>query len=189
MARDRPTGVAVQGERGCFSETAARRLAGAGAVAAWFETFEEVAAAVAAGAVRCGVLPVDNSLAGPVVDLADLLQRHGLVGRTEVTLPIRQCLIAAEPVALETLREVRSHAVALGQCRRFLAEHPWIRPVAVPDTAGAVREVCGAGRRDLAAIGGREAAALYGGAVLVEGIADRPENFTRFVLIERGGEQ
>jgi prephenate dehydratase len=103
----------------------------------------------------------------------------------EVTVSIRQCLIAPRPAPLAVIREVRSHPVALSQCRRFLAEHPWMRPVATADTAGAVRELMAEGRRDLAAIAGAPAAALHGACILAGDIADRADNVTRFVLFER----
>ena len=178
--------VAIQGEPGSFSESAARRLVPEPAIAC-FDSFEKVAAAVAAGTAACGVLPVSNSVVGEVVDLAGLLQANELIATQEVSLPLEQCLIAARAVPLQEVREVRSHPVALGQCRRFLEAHPWMAAVPAADTAGAVREVCAAGREDLAAIAGRAAADRYGGKVLVAGIADRPDNVTRFVLLERAG--
>jgi prephenate dehydratase len=176
--------VAIQGERGSFSESAAHRLVGTATVAC-FESFEEVATAVADRRVELGVLPAENSLVGSVVDLAALLVKHGLVSVREVSVPIRQCLIAAARVELADVREVRSHPVALRQCRGFLEAHPWMRAVETADTAGAVREACVARRADLAAIAGREAAELHGACILAEDIADRPDNVTRFVLFER----
>jgi prephenate dehydratase len=176
--------VAIQGEPGSFSDSAARRMVGPAAVISC-ESFEEVAAAVAERRVDYGVLPAENSLVGSVVDLDALLGERGLVGARELTVPIRQCLIAASPLKLADVQEVRSHPVALSQCRRFLSRHPWMRAVAVADTAGAVREMCAAGRPDLAAIAGPEAAELYGAHILADGIADRGDNATRFVLIQR----
>lgn len=176
--------VAIQGEPGSFSEAAARRLAPTARIAC-YGTFEEVAAAVARGAAERGLLPAENSLVGRVADLKGLLEEHALAHVDEVTLPIRQCLIAALPVHLADVREVRSHPVALSQCRRFLETHPWMRAVAVADTAGAVREIVAEGRPELAAIAGEAAAEVHGGRILAWDIADRADNVTRFVLFAR----
>jgi prephenate dehydratase len=176
--------VAIQGACGSFSHSAASRLVGAASFL-HLETFAGVAAAVARGEADAGVLPAENSLVGQVADVAALLAEKGLSAVAELAFPIRQCLIAAAPVPLDVIREVRSHRVALEQCRRFLREHPWMAPAAAWDTAGAVREVCTARRPDLAAIGAARAAEVHGGVVLAEGIADHPDNVTRFVLFER----
>jgi prephenate dehydratase len=176
--------VAIQGERGSFSEQAVRALAPTARIAC-FDTFEDVVAAVAEGAAEAGVLPSENSLVGPVADLTRLFAAHGLRPIGETAIPIRQCLIAARPSALSEVGEVRSHPVALRQCRRFLEAHPWMRPVATADTAGAVREVVAEGRADLAAIAGAAAADVHGAYILARDIADRADNATRFVLFER----
>lgn len=182
-----PIAVAIQGEPGSFSEEAARRLLGS-AAAAEFGSFEQVAAAVAEGVSELGLLPASNSVIGRVVDLEELFARYALEAVDEITLPIHQCLIASRRMTLREVQEVWSHPVALAQCRRFLERHPWMRAVAVADTAGAVRDVCASPRRDLAAIAGSAAARLHGGTILRRGIADRPDNATRFVLFRRKSE-
>jgi prephenate dehydratase len=175
--------VAIQGEPGSFSAAAAQRFMPAPRITC-FDSFEEVVDSVACGISSYGVLPVSNSLAGRVLDLDVVLAGRDLVASRELWLPIRQCLIAPREIDLARIREVHSHRIALRQCRRFLRKHSWIVPVEAPDTAGAVRIVCKSGRSDLAAIAGSDAAGLYGGVVLVEGIADRPDNITLFVLVE-----
>jgi prephenate dehydratase len=82
------------------------------------------------------------------------------------------------------MRRVLSHPVAIAQCRRFLQAHPALSPVPVFDTAGAVAEIVRSGWTDAGAIASRRAAEVYGAVVLVDDIQDRPDNFTRFVLIE-----
>jgi prephenate dehydratase len=79
---------------------------------------------------------------------------------------------------------VLSHPVAIAQCQRFLQAHPAVRPVPVFDTAGAVAEIVRAGGTDAGAIASRRAAGVYGAVVLIDDIQDRPDNFTRFLLIE-----
>ncbi|MBA2566057.1 MAG: hypothetical protein H0V09_11645 [Gemmatimonadetes bacterium] len=176
--------VSIQGEPGSFSESAARRLVDSPSLAS-FGSFDEAAGAVASGAVRYGVLPVVNSLAGEVLALPEILDRHGLATVAEVSLTIRQCLIAPAPAELGQIVEVRSHPIALRQCRRFFAAHPWMNPKRAADTAGAVKEICASRPRGVAAIAGAAAAERYGGVILAEGIADSPNNVTTFVLLER----
>jgi prephenate dehydratase len=178
--------VAIQGWAGSFSDTAARHLL-PGTARMSFETFDGAVAAVTGGAARWALIPAANTIAGRVADVEALAARHRLRPVREIVLPVRQCLIAARAVPLEDLREVRSHPVALLQCGRFLAAHPWIRPVEAVDTAIAVRDVCAEGRDDLAAIAGGPAAEVWGGAVLAADIADRHDNLTRFVLLEGRG--
>ncbi|MFN2431475.1 MAG: prephenate dehydratase domain-containing protein [Gemmatimonadota bacterium] len=175
--------VAIQGEAGSFSDAAARRMLPESELVCC-DTFEHAAARVAAGDAAYAVLPVENALAGEVLDVSALMARHGLHAVAELVVPIRQSLIAADGTALDAVREVRSHPVALAQCRRFFEERPRIRAVETADTAGAVREVCSVGGGDLAAIGPAAAAELHGGRVLVEDVSDRTDNRTRFVLIE-----
>ena len=99
---------------------------------------------------------------------------------------IRHNLIAMPGVKLEEMRQVISHPVALSQCRRFLAAHPRFEVVTFYDTAGSVKHLMAEGLRDVAGIAPELAAEEYGGEVLVAGIEDHAENFTRFHLVTRG---
>jgi prephenate dehydratase len=177
--------VAYQGEPGAFSEAAVRHLFGAAARPLGCASFAEVRAEVLDGRAEAGVLPVENSVAGPVATAHAVLAEGGLVVRGEVSLRVRQCLLAPPGAALDTLERVLSHPVALAQCGRFLARHPHLRPVPVHDTAGAARLVAAGGDARAAALASREAAAIYGLAVLAEGVEDDPANTTRFVAVVR----
>ncbi len=129
------------------------------------------------------VAPLENTLAGAVYQCYDLLYDSGLSIIDEIVLPIAHCLITVPGARLEDIREVESHPVALAQCERFFAQHPAIQRKVADDTAGSVQAIINAGDRARAAIAGSEAAALYGGAILLEHIEDFPNNFTRFVLL------
>ena len=142
-------------------------------------------AAVDAGRVDACLAPVENSLAGSVHANYDLMLKHQLHIVAEVELRIRLCLIARPGVELTELQLVRSHPVALAQCRRYLQASPRLKRASAEDTAGSVRELMAGADRTVAAIAGAHAAAVYGAEVLVEGIEDHPENFTRFVLLAR----
>ncbi|HEV8659736.1 MAG TPA: prephenate dehydratase [Thermoanaerobaculia bacterium] len=176
--------VAFQGERGAFSEEAARKLLGDSVEAVPCRTFEDAFAAVVDGRVRSALIPIENSLAGSVLRNYELLAEDNLSIRGEVFLRISHHLIAPPDVRLEEIRHVYSHPVALAQCQRFISEHDF-EAVAAYDTAGAVKDVMTTGAGDAGAIAGRMAAELYGGAIVASDIEDHPENYTRFLLLSK----
>jgi prephenate dehydratase len=175
--------VAIQGEAGSFSHAAAREVLGADVRLVPCATFEDLFRAVESGQATRGVVPIENSLAGSVYEAYDALGAHALhvVGETQVR--VRHCLVVRPGTALGDVRKVASHPVALAQCRRFFVEHPTVAAVPAYDTAGSVRDLL-ADRLDAnAAIGSALAATLYGGEVLLEGLEDHPENYTRFLVV------
>lgn len=174
--------VGFQGALGAFSEEAAMVLA-PDAEPGPHETFEAVAAAVEGGADALGVVPVENTLAGVVAEAYDALESHDVRVIAEAAIPIRHCLLGLPGTRLEALREVRSHPVALAQCRRFFRQHPGVSARAVYDTAGAAEAVGSEGDREVAAIASRRAGARYGLEVLRHDLQDRDDNQTRFYLI------
>jgi len=179
------TAVAYQGEPGAFSDDAARRLV-PGAETIGYGTFDDAAAAVQSGAVRYALLPVENSISGSVPRVYDLLwddERLSVV--EEIVYRVVQNLIGIEGASVDGLREIRSHPVALEQCRRFLSAHAHAHPTIVADTAGAVREIVQLGAPGVAAIGSALAADRYGARILAPAIQDVADNFTRFFLLER----
>ncbi len=140
---------------------------------------------MAAGEVDFGLLPIENSIAGPIARTYDLLwENSGLHIVDETVQRVELALIALPGAPADGIREVRSHPVALDQVRRFLARHDWSAR-AVHDTAGAVAQIVAQGDRSIAAIGPEEAARLYGASVLERSIQDDPNNFTRMFLIAR----
>jgi prephenate dehydratase len=177
--------VAYQGERGAFSEAAARKLLGPSIDALPCRSFDDVFAAVADGPANCAMIPIENSLAGSVLRNYELLGEFGLRIAGEVLLRISHNLIGHPDARLEEIRRVLSHPVALAQCQRFLGAHPEIEVAPAYDTAGSVKMVMEAGRRDEAAIAGAPAAELYGGSILAAEIEDHHENYTRFLLLAK----
>ena len=175
--------VAFQGEPGAFSEEAAVKLLGEEIETVPRPTFEAMFAAVDDGAADLILAPVENSLAGSVYRCYDLLLESKLNITAEVILPIAHHLIGPRGAALEQVRSVQSHPVALAQCTRFFEEHPQIARVVAEDTGGSVREVVRAGNPQRAAIASRRAAEIYGGAILQSHLEDHRENYTRFVLL------
>jgi prephenate dehydratase len=184
---ERPPLVAYQGEPGAFSDDAARRLV-PGAETLGFGTFDDAAAAVQSGNATYALLPCENSISGSVPRVYDLLwadERLSIVD--EIVYRVVQNLIGLDGATAHDLREVRSHPVALEQCRHFLGAHPNVKSTIVADTAGAVREIARLGDVRVGAIASALAAERYGVRVLVPGIQDVADNFTRFFLLERDG--
>lgn len=183
MAADEPAyRIGYQGIPGAFSEGVARSYGALGEGAVAHATLVELFDALSAGTIDRAVVPVENSLFGAVPGAAELLGRHCPRVLGERVVPIDQCLIARAGTAIDTLREVWSHPVALGQCRRLFAERPWLTAVPWFDTAAAVRDALATGRPDVASIGSRAAAVRYGGDVLLTPVQDRSDNTTKFVL-------
>ncbi len=175
---------AYQGVPGAFSEDAAVALVGERARLRPCPTLVDVFEALAAGLVGRAVVPIENTLAGRVPGCADLIATHRVRVVAERAHPITQVLMAPPGVTLTAIRHVLSHPVAIAQCDRFFRAHPAITPVPVFDTAGAVAEVTRVRAADAGAIASRRAADVYGAVVLLDEIQDRPDNFTRFLLIE-----
>ena len=177
--------VAFQGERGAFSEDAARRLLGAGVETVPCRTFEEMFEAVSTCAADAAAAPIENSLAGSVHKNYDLLMEHDLTITGEANLRIVHHLIAPPGVKLSDVRCIHSHPVALAQCERFLRANPQIEVAPAYDTAGSVKMIVEKNSGGDAAIAGATAAAVYGADIIAQSIEDNSQNFTRFLLLAR----
>src|SRR5713226_5964520 len=175
--------VAFQGEPGAFSEAAAIQLLGDAITTVPRATFDAAFRAINEQAADALLAPVENTLAGSVVRVYDLLLQSRLTIVAETILPIEHHLIGCPGATLSDLRSVSSHPMALAQCERFFQTHPGLKRVPAEDTAGSVRDVLASGDKSAAGIAGRQAAIRYGGVILSESIQDNAENFTRFVLL------
>lgn len=178
-----PPQVAFQGAPGAFSEQAARLFFGDTASLVPLRTLDDVFGAMARHEVEFAVVPVENTLAGPVPACAKHIRecRAHVVG--ERVLRIAQAAIGVPGATLANARVARSHPVALAQCRLFFEQHPHIQPDPAFDTAGAVDDVMRVGDTTVIAIAGAAAGRHYGAVVLKEEVQDIAANFTRFVLL------
>ncbi len=176
--------AAIQGEPGSFSHEATKKL-NPNAEIVPFSLSAEVFAALTSGAVDAAVIPIENSLAGSVLEHFDLLLSHDVRVEQETLLRIRHNLIALRSAAIDDIQRVLSHPVALAQCRKFLAAHPKMQSIAFYDTAGSVKQLVEQHDGHAAAIASSAAANFYGASILVANIEDNPENFTRFFLVRR----
>ncbi len=143
----------------------------------------EVFLKVENGEVDAAVIPIENSLAGSVVEHFDLLFQSDVLIERESLLRIRHNLIGVPGSSLASIQQVFSHPVALAQCRKFFGQYPQMTPAAFYDTAGSVKHIMSLGDRRAAAVASEQAAAAYGGELLATGIEDNAANFTRFFLI------
>ena len=176
--------IAIQGEPGSFSHEAALGLVDDAQIVPC-SVSAEVFNALVDGSVDAAVIPIENSLAGSVLEHFDLLLQHDVKVTRESLLRIRHNLIAISGTTVADIDRVFSHPVALAQCRRFLAEHSRMESYAFYDTAGSVKQLMELRDRHAAAIASEAAAAYYGAEILKSGIEDNPENYTRFFLVRR----
>lgn len=175
--------VAIQGERGSFSEEAALKLLGERAEVYNCRYFEDVFRLTVGGETDACLIPIENSLTGSIHRNYDLIRRHQLRINQEVYLRIEHNLIVIPGVSLNDIRVVISHPVALGQCEHFFENRPGLKKESSYDTSGSVRDLIQSGSREAAAVASRRAAEIYGGEIVLSGIQDNQENFTRFVLL------
>jgi prephenate dehydratase len=177
------TAIAFQGERGAFSEEAARRLAGPQVDVLPCASFEEMFRSVKEGRAIGAAVPIENTLAGSVHENYDHLVNFELPIVGETSVRIEHNLIALEGVPFSRIRRVFSHPVALNQCLDFFARNPQIQKVPFYDTAGSVKMIASEGLTDAAGIASAVAAEIYGARILRKSIESDRQNFTRFFLL------
>ena len=174
--------VACQGVEGAYSEQACERLFKRPSTF-FFSSFEAVFSAIEKGLCRYGVLPLENSTAGSVNAVYDLMQKHNFSIVRSVRLRVDHSLLALPGVKLSEIREVVSHGQALEQCSEFLKQLPNVTVTRCENTAAAARMVAESGRRDLAAIASPACAEIYGLQPLQERVQNEHGNYTRFICI------
>ncbi|MDQ6700324.1 MAG: prephenate dehydratase [Acidobacteriota bacterium] len=175
--------IAFQGERGAFSEEAARKLFGPELDFLPCQRFEDVFRSLKDRAVDAAVIPIENTLHGSVHENYDHLLKYELPITGETSVRIVHNLMAPPGVSMKKLRRVFSHPVALNQCLDFFAANPEIEKVPFYDTAGSVKMLMSSDLRDAGAIASAVAAENYGAKILRRSIEDERQNFTRFFLL------
>lgn len=177
--------VVFQGVEGAYSHAAS--MAYFGDLATYFHVpnFEEVMKAVANKEADFGVLPLENSSAGQVGDVYDLLTRYDNTIVGEYYLPVRHCLLGLKGADIDKIQTVYSHPQGLMQCGKFLNEHSSWQQISQANTAMAAQKVIKENNPKTAAIASETAAKLYGLEILEEGINDNKTNTTRFIIVSR----
>ena len=179
----RPT-VACQGIEGAYSQIACDRLFKSPKIT-YVQTFDHVFKAVESGMCQYGILPIENSTAGSVKAVYDLMIRHNFYIVRSARLKISHNLLAKHGTRLEDVREVFSHEQAISQCAGYLAGLKDVKVNIVENTAVASRMVSQSDRTDVAALSSRFCAELYGLQTLQEGVQDQDNNYTRFICISK----
>lgn len=172
--------VAIQGERGSYSEAAALGYFG-GVRIVTCETFED-AFDFAGNGADCAFVPIENSIEGIVTQVCDLLLRKKLVVFGEGKLRIRHCLIANRGASIKNIKTVYSHPQALAQCRKYL-ERLGVETVPFSDTAKSVMMIKEKGMMDAAGIASAYAAKLYRMKILRKNLESHEGNTTRFFAV------
>ncbi len=147
-------------------------------------TFEDAFAALQEGTAELGMIPIENSIAGRVADIHNLLPASNLHIIGETFLPIHFQLLGVANARKEGLREVRSHVHALGQCRKIIRQLG-LKAVVAGDTAGSAREVAELGDASVASLATRLAGEIYGLTTLAADVEDEAHNTTRFVVLAK----
>jgi prephenate dehydratase len=176
--------VAIQGEPGSFSHEAANKMLPEATILPCALS-SDVFRALVEKDTDAAVIPIENSLAGPVTEHYDLLLKHPVAIEREGLLRIRHNLIVVPGTKVEEIQRVYSHPVALAQCREFFAKHPRMQASPFYDTAGSVKHLMEIQDNHAGAIASARAAEHYAAQILAPGIEDNQENYTRFFLVRR----
>jgi len=176
--------VACQGVEGAYSQIAAEMLFAAPKIE-YLNTFEGVFNAVDKGFCQFGVLPIENSTAGSVTNVYELMKKYKFHIVRSVKLRINHVLLAKNGVKIQDIKKIYSHEQALNQCSEFLKNNPQIMVTVCENTAVAAMEVANSDRNDVAALSSRNCAAIYNLSVLSDTIQNSDNNYTRFICISK----
>ena len=177
--------IACQGTEGAYSQIAGERMFKSPKIM-YFKSFDSVFSAIESGFCQYGILPIENSSAGSVKKVYDLMLRHNFYVVRSCRLKIDHNLLAAPGVKKEDIREIFSHQQALDQCAGYLEQFgPDVKITRCENTAMAAEAVAKSERRDIAAIASYDCASLYGLKCLESDIQDRGNNYTRFICISK----
>lgn len=176
--------VACQGVEGAYSSLACEKLFRAPNIL-FMNSFDAVFSAVSQGLCQYGILPIENSTAGSVNRVYDLMEKNNFYIVKSVRLKINHSLLAKKGTKLEDVREVFSHEMAIAQSAEFLEKYPNIKVTVCENTAVAAKRVAESDRTDVAAISSFSCAELYGLDVLENDVQTRADNYTRFICISK----
>ncbi|MCH5225302.1 MAG: prephenate dehydratase [Muribaculaceae bacterium] len=184
MNEDDVLKVTIQGVEGCFHDAAAREyFPGRDLETVPFNTFPDMFEALDSDASLVGIVAIENTIAGSILQNHELLRQHNLKIIGEHKKRISHVLAALPGQKIEDLTEVNSHPMALMQCEIFLRKHPNLKMIESFDTAGSAKEIAEKNLSGHAAVCGELAANLYGLNILEKGIETNKRNFTRFLIV------
>ena len=176
--------IAIQGEKGCFHEVAARQYFSYDEIdIVPCSTFDLTLNTLKAGEADFAVMAIENARSGSILYNYTLLRESGMKILGEHNLRIRQNLMALPGQSLKDINEIRSHPIAIAQCMTYLNQFPGITLIESDDTAGSAREISETREKGVAAIAAAAAAEIYGLEILAEGIETYKQNYTRFMVV------
>ncbi len=176
--------VACQGVEGAYSEIACKKLFKYPTIS-YFKTWYDVVNAVEKGLCKYGVLPIENSTAGSVNNVYDLMAEHNFYIVKSFRLKINHCLLGNKGAKLQDIKEIYSHEQAINQCSQFLREHSDIKVNICENTAVAAKMVKESGRTDVAAISSENCRDLYNLTLISGDVQNKDNNYTRFICISK----
>lgn len=176
--------VAIQGVAGCYHDAAARKYFNSEEIdTVPFDSFTDMFEALDGDASLLGIVAIENTIAGALLQNHELLRKSNLTIVGETKMRISHVLAALKGQTIESLREVGSHPMALMQCRQFLHRYPHLQLTEKFDTAGTAREIADNQCTTMGAVCGEFAAKLYGLDILASCIETNKRNFTRFLIV------
>ena len=175
--------VACQGMEGAYSQLACDKMFALPQIM-YFNRFDGVFRAVEAGMCRYGILPIENSSAGSVTEVYDLMEKYNCKIVRSLKLKIEHCLLAKPGVKLSDIKEVVAHEQALNQCGEFLKVRG-VKITIFSNNAAAAQYVSQSDRTDIAAIASAGCADLYGLHILTDRVSNTDHNYTRFICISK----
>lgn len=176
--------VACQGVEGAYSQIACEKAFSFPNIF-YFQSFESVFTAIEKGLCKYGVVPVENSTAGSVNKVYDLMMSHNFSIVRSVRIKVDHNLLAKPGTKIEDIKEIFSHEQAISQCADFLSTLKDVRITPVANTAVAAKMVAESGRNDVAALSASSCARLYSLQCLKSSVQDKGNNFTRFIVISK----
>lgn len=176
--------IACQGTEGAYSQFACDRLFKYPSIM-YMDNFEGVFRAVESGLCRYGVLPLENSTAGSVTAVYELMQKYSFYIVASTRMFVGHTLLANQGANLTDIREIFSHEQAINQCSDFLSTLKNVKVTVCPNTATAAKSVADSGRKDAAAICSPECAELYNLRQISDHVANSANNYTRFICISK----
>ena len=176
--------VACQGVEGAYSQIACEKIF-KNPFIMYFKSFDGVFNAIEQGLCQYGILPIENSTAGSVKKVYDLMIRHKFYIVRTFRLKVDHNLLVNPGTRESDIKEIYSHEQALNQCTDFLAKFKGAKIIPVENTAVAAQMVASSGRKDVAALSSRSCAELYGLKTLASSVQDQGNNYTRFICISK----
>lgn len=177
--------VAIQGIPGSFHHQVVLNYFGTESKVNYYRTFEQVVRAVSEGTDHYAVLAIENSIAGAILPNYELIDRYGLYISGEYYLPISHNLLALPGQKIEAIKEVRSHPMALLQCKKFFQDYPNILMSDDLDTATVAKRIAEESLRGIGAVASKAAAEIYQLQILASDIQTVKDNFTRFIILQK----